>query len=489
MITTAMRHLASSFVRLYRAALDHIGGTPEHKVFSDVDSWMSDTTLKVAKQFCTTDLHLHLFVLRLWLAHTSLLPHIHMSARSQALYTLPKILDSVCRDVLPKLFINLAHSLPMHVPPSIFDGHIFLLFIRHSIVLQSDLSDLIGHTLVSRLQAAFAPLSAVDSNTIPYSPTNTPPNTSIASSQSSKISKQVEAAPFALRPFTNQEINAHLEQVKIETSPGKRLLSGAVEFADNSIFVDERHWHNRAMILPKHLGGADPRAVNAWQKRKRLIQQQRFMKRLKRQAESLLGGKGAVVKTITIEPVGTRPTARNTTPQVKKTWSSKGKQPTKKEMMLASIKESKAVKTNAEAEVWWDQLVGETSSLPSISLRLEHVERLLKANERTRDGWLAVHIRIFKIHLLLSQWIEDRTRELPSTKDRSSVAILRVIQDIQGRADHASSGAIKAIASTLTALGLTSLVALIPSDSGMIKQPLGFQFVKIVRKAGGSCHY
>jgi len=289
-----------------------------------------------------------------------------------------------------------------------------------------------------------------------------------------------------LHPFTNQEINQHLERVKVETSPGRRLLSGAVEFADNSIFVDERHWHNRAMILPKHLGGADPQAISAWQKRKRLIWQQKFMKRLKRQAESLLGGKGAVVKTITIEPVGTRPVARNTAPQAKKTWSSKGKQPTKKELMLASIKESKAIKTSAEAEVWWDQMVGETNSLSSVSLRLEHINRLLRANERTHDGWVSVHARVFKIHLLLSQWIEDRTRELRSTKDRFSVAIVRVIQDIQGRANHASSGVIKAIVSTLIALGLISLEALIPSDSGTVKQPLGFQFVKIVRKEGRS---
>jgi hypothetical protein len=488
-ITATMQHSASSFLHLYRAALMDIGGTPEPKVFSGVDSWMYDTVLTVAKQFRTSEHHLHLLVLRLWLAHTSLLPHIHMGARSQALYVLPKTLDAVCRDVLPNLFINLAHSLPGHVPPSLFDGHIFLLFIRHALVMDSNLSELIGHALFSRLQAVFTPLLATKPISIPYSPINTPPSTPSATSQPSNISEQVEAAPFVLRPFTNQEINQHLEQVKVETSPGQRLLSGAVEFTDKSIFVDERHWHNRAMILPKHLGGADPLAVTAWQKRKRLIQQQTFMKRLKRQAESLLGRKGAVIKTITIEPVGTRPMAKNATPQAKKAWSSKGKQPTKKEMMLASIKESKVVKTSAEAEIWWDQLVGETSSLPNISLALEHIERLLKANERTRDGWLSVHIRIFKIHFLLSQWIEDRTRELPSTRDRFSVAILRVIQDIHGRADQASSDAIKAIISTLTALGLISLQYLIPSDSGMIKRSLGFKFVKLVRKAGGSCGY
>jgi len=489
MIVAAMQQSASSFVHLYQAALKDIGGTPEPEVFSDVDCWMSGTVLKVAKQFCTSDHHLHLFVLRLWLAHTSLLPHVHMSARSQVPYVLPELLDSVCREVLPKLFISLGHSLPVHVPPSLFDGHIFLLFIRHSLVLRSDLSELIGHALFSRLQAVFAPLSAPNSISIPYSLANTSPSASFSTSQFTKISNQVEAAPFALHPFTNQEINQHLEQVKVEASPRQRLLSSAVEFADNSIFVDERHWHNRAMILPKHLGGADPQVINAWQKRRRLIQQQRHMKRLKRQAESLLGGKGAVVKTITIEPVKTRPIAGKSTPQATKTWSSKGKQPTKKDKLLASIKESKAAKASAEAEEWWDQLVGDTNSLPSIPLRLEHVERLLRANERTRDGWLSVHIRIFKVHLLLSQWIEDQTRELPSTKDRFSVAILRVIQDIQGRAGHASSSAIKSIVSTLTALGLNSLQALIPSDSGMMEQPLGFQFVKIVRKAGGSCHY
>ena len=482
MITATMRRSASSLIQLHQAALEGIGGAPEPRVFSSVDSWMSDTVLEVAKQYCTSDHH---FALRAWLAHTSILPYVHMSARAQAPYTLPHTLDSVCRDVLPKLFIKLAHSLPAHVPPAPFDGHIFLFLIHHSIALQSDLSGLIGHDLFSRLQAVFASLSATDS-TFTSSPTDTPPITSTAASRSSKVSKKVKAAAFTLHPFTNQEINQHLERVKVETSPGRRLLSGAVEFADNSIFVDERHWHNRAMILPKHLGGADPQAISAWQKRKRLIWQQKFMKRLKRQAESLLGGKGAVVKTITIEPVGTRPVARNTAPQAKKTWSSKGKQPTKKELMLASIKESKAIKTSAEAEVWWDQMVGETNSLSSVSLRLEHINRLLRANERTHDGWVSVHARVFKIHLLLSQWIEDRTRELRSTKDRFSVAIVRVIQDIQGRANHASSGVIKAIVSTLIALGLISLEALIPSDSGTVKQPLGFQFVKIVRKEGRS---
>ena len=485
MIMASMQHSASSLIQLHRAALKDIGGTPETKVFSSMDSWMSDTVLDVAEQFCTSDRPLHLSVLRVWLAHTSILPHIHMSARSQALQALPHALDSVCRDVLPKLFVKLAHSLPVDILPAPFDGHIFLFLMHHSFVLGSDLSELLGQTLFSRLQALFAPLSADGSIYILDFPINTPPRPSIVASRPPKMSKRVEAAPFKLYPFTNQEINQHLERVQVETSPGRHLLSGAIEFATNSIFVDERHWHNRAMILPKHLGGADPRAVTALQKRKSLKWQQKFMKRLKRQAESLLGGKGAIIKTVTIEPVGTKAVARSAAPQAKKTWSSKGKQPTKKELMLASIKESKAVKTSAETEVWWDQVVGETNALSSIFLRLEQVERLMNTNERIRDGWLSVHIRVFKIHLLLSQWIEDRTRELPSTKDRFSVAVLRVIQDIQERAPHASPGAIKAIVSTLIALGLISLEAIIPSDSGTVKQPLGFQFVKIVRKQGG----
>ena len=488
MITATMQHSASKLIQLYQVALEGIGDTPEPRVSSTVDSWMFDTVLEVAKQFCTSDHHLHLLVLRAWLAHTLVLPYVHMSARAQAPYTLPHTLHSVCKEVLPKLFINLAHSLPVNVPPAPFDGHIFLFFMHHAFVLRSHLSELIGHGLFSRLQAAFASLSAPDSIYTP-SPTNIPPSISIAASRSSKLLKQVEAAPFTLHPFTNQEINQHLERVKVETSPGRRLLSGAVEFADNSIFVDERHWHNRAMILPKHLGGADPQAMTAWQKRKRIRWQQKFMKRLKRQAESLLGGKGAVIKTITIEPLRTRLSMGDTSPRAKKTWSSKGKQPTKKELMIASIKESRAVRTSAEAEVWWDQVVRETNSLSSISLRLEHIARLVKANERTHDGWVSVHVRVFQIHLLLLQWVEDRTRELPPTKDRFSVAIVRVIQDIQGRADHASPGAIKAIASTLIALGLIDLDALIPSDSGMVKQPLGFRFVKIVRKEGRSCRH
>lgn len=77
-------------------------------------------------------------------------------------------------------------------------------------------------------------------------------------------------------------------------------------FDDGTLFNDTRHWHNhKRPLLPKHLGGEAPTAsATAWQRKKRLRSDQRFMKTLHDQAATLTGASGAALHQIKIPPVG-----------------------------------------------------------------------------------------------------------------------------------------------------------------------------------------
>ena len=87
-------------------------------------------------------------------------------------------------------------------------------------------------------------------------------------------------------------------------------------FDDGTLFNDTRHWHNhKKPLLPKHLGGeAPPTNATAWQRKKKLRADQRFMKTLHDQAATLTGASGAALHQIKIPPV--RAASNQTQPKV-----------------------------------------------------------------------------------------------------------------------------------------------------------------------------
>jgi hypothetical protein len=70
------------------------------------------------------------------------------------------------------------------------------------------------------------------------------------------------------------------------------------------MFSDTRHWHNQKSILPLHLGGSKPAAVNERARRKHLQLAQRFMTKLQAQAATLVGASGGGLQQIVIPAVG-----------------------------------------------------------------------------------------------------------------------------------------------------------------------------------------
>lgn len=88
-------------------------------------------------------------------------------------------------------------------------------------------------------------------------------------------------------------------------------------FDDGTLFNDTRHWHNhKRPLLPKHLGGEAPAAnATGWQRKKKLRDDQRYMKTLHDQAATLTGASGAALHQIKILPVS----AASTQPQSKVT--------------------------------------------------------------------------------------------------------------------------------------------------------------------------
>ena len=121
------------------------------------------------------------------------------------------------------------------------------------------------------------------------------------------------------------------------------------------------------------------------------------------------------------------------------------------------------------------------------SQQINHVENIQR-NKRTHEGWLAVEVRLFRLHLEFVRWIEDDERESQSVQDRTTVAILRMVKDTF-QMPNLFPLAVDVLEMCLYVIGLFALAADLKSSSPAptdTDRTLAFKFVKLVKSKSKS---
>jgi hypothetical protein len=122
--------------------------------------------------------------------------------------------------------------------------------------------------------------------------------------------------------------------------------------------------------------------------------------------------------------------------------------------------------------------------------KLSHSDKLnridnLSRNPHCQELVLGTEIKVYRLHILLKQWIEDPENDVDVVRDRRTVAIVRIIKDVYDR-KYITPKISDALSSTLISLGFSNYVAAFegrtPSEPVQEeKTPLSFDFVKLVK--------
>jgi hypothetical protein len=318
--------------------------------------------------------------------------------------------------------------------------------------------------------------------------------------------------PRPLLPFSHPVFNEDLADVNVYTEVQSSDDENAVDhmhFGEGTVFKDTAHWHNhKRAILPKYLGGEDPRPTDPWQRRKKMRRDQLFMARMNKHAHTLTGALGVQLQRQVI-PLATRsgkqakepkrllpPQVIDDTPAAA-AREKKGKK--EKEPKLSSadklrqkIKAEKETKTVDELTVWWDDQLAKMSKM-TLQDRITHVE-LLQRSAKAKEGWLSVEVRVFRLHLELSDWAQLDTQE-DTVRDHYSVTIMRFVKDLYDMSPL-SPTILGVLASVLMSLGfgdyVPSFEAPFETDSSKVDQSdrrLRFDFIKLIKSKSGSLVY
>ena len=151
---------------------------------------------------------------------------------------------------------------------------------------------------------------------------------------------------------------------------------------------------------------------------------------------------------------------------------------------LANQAKKQAKEDDSNVAWWREQLaaLAEKSSAAAI-VALD----VLSRNKRTKDGWLAAEVRLYRLHLEFARWLEDPARESAAAHDRYSVTIMCMVKDLYESKELFPAVAAK-LATCLIALGFTDYIEAFENAATVSgeKRELGFNFVKLVKSKSGS---
>lgn len=232
------------------------------------DSFASQATLPAASEST---------LLFLFVAHALLLPSIPLSARAQQITTPSENLTKTLESFLSAIFSSLSSiiaTLPSTDGLAAFDidGRLFYLLVSQVLTAESelDLAALLGADVFARATALTSSVGAP----------------SLASFRSAFPSESNELVPLpatvaepTLLPFSNSTFDKHLSSVHVstaETETSATLANALVENDRDTRFDDASYWENPRPVLPTHLGGAAPVALDARARKKRDRKEQRF---------------------------------------------------------------------------------------------------------------------------------------------------------------------------------------------------------------------
>ncbi|THG95299.1 hypothetical protein EW026_g6330 [Hermanssonia centrifuga] len=424
--------------------------------------------------------------------HLVLLPSLSVEERARPYQPLHVDLEDYVRNSFLPIAFLVAEKTLLDFDPLDIDGRVFL-DLLHFLLCHPALlpQQIVGDEVYNAVEALWVQygLPSVDFEDLAarFPSMLTPSNPS-------------STVQLTMLPFSNPVFDRPLSSINTANIGTDTEISfDGTEF--NMPFVDGHHWHNhRRAILPKHLGGEDAAPQDDWQRKRQLRSDQRLMSKMQWQAESLTGALGRPLQRITIVSVP-QSSKRAIIPQRATQESSKSKKVKKEHVSKAEeIRRQHAAKKQTDQNLsnatWWLEILKTLNELSSTASRVASVERLLN-NSRTDQGWLAVDIQLYRLHLEFSLWIEhpdadsNNPEKQAEVRDSFTVTIMRLVKDIYERGDL-SPAAQSVLETALHVLGFknyaSSFLSASPRTNNDDKK-LSFKFVKLARSKSASPIY
>lgn len=133
---------------------------------------------------------------------------------------------------------------------------------------------------------------------------------------------------------------------------------------------------------------------------------------------------------------------------------------------------------------WWQEQLSGLEGTPTTA-KITAIEHLMR-NKRTKEGWLSIESRLYRIHLELLRWMESPDRESQSVRDRFTVSIMCMVKGLYESKELFPIAAVK-LALCLTSLGLDDYVESFENAATVSGEDrkLNFDFVKLVKSKSG----
>jgi hypothetical protein len=445
-----------------------------------------------------------------FVAHCLILETLPLQARAQHLPLLhPALIRILLDEILPEAFTNVTSMILASRGIAFdMDGRVFAHLLHYLISdPQRGLSGVLGHNAQAWLEDVVDP--AVIGNDCFARLRNLYPSQQLVHKQDHLPS------PRPLLAFHHPVFDDDLKDINVdigvESDDDEDTTVDPMHFGAGTVFKDTAHWHNhKRAILPKYLGGEDAKPLTEWQRRKKLKRDQFFMARMNKHAQTLTGALGTQLQRQVIPLAGRLAKDRKDAKKpvqrpvkeiedddalnvpTRKTKGKPGKEPkmSSADKLRMKIKAEKTSKTVDELTAWWDEQLSQMEKM-QLHERITQTD-LLQRGAKAREGWLAVEIRVWRLHLELTDWIAHADAALDATRDRYTVSILRMVKSIYDMTPL-STAILGVLASVLMSLGLEAYIAhfesSFESNSERVdstERKLRFAFVKVIKSKSGS---
>jgi hypothetical protein len=139
-------------------------------------------------------------------------------------------------------------------------------------------------------------------------------------------------------------------------------------------------------------------------------------------------------------------------------------------------------------EGWWKDQLKKINTL-STENKIASIERLLGNTSRAETGWLAIEMRLYRLHLEFQRWTENPeadsgdAEKQGAIRDRHTVFVMRMVKELCDRGGIFPAARV-VLRTVLQCIGFSDYVATLldPSPrSSENERELLFKFIKLVR--------
>lgn len=138
------------------------------------------------------------------------------------------------------------------------------------------------------------------------------------------------------------------------------------------------------------------------------------------------------------------------------------------------------------SQQWWQEQLEAMSTLTTVQ-KIWQMNALFR-NKKSEELAMGAEMRLYRLQLEISVWLEDANSGSASVRDKHTVAIMRMIKDICSRG-YMTQTISKALKLVLSTLGFADYLAgLLDNCDIMPDKPLNFKFKKFTSSSKGSSY-